>query len=178
MLKFIELIEKEVPQDDSADIGEKMFLYGLIRGINPSVVVETGTHRGKTSLYMAQALYDNEGDGHLHTADPFDWGARGNFRKIPELEKLITFYDKPGKDVKVKEIDLLFIDGFHEKEHALDEFNAHKDNLTENAIVVFHDCHYGAEPNADVNGAVEELGIKTVYIPSVNRMRIYEKSEI
>lgn len=160
----------EIPKDDSTDIGEKYFLYGLIRSINPRVVVETGTHKGLTSCYMAAALLDN-GKGYLITADPFEWGQRGNFAKFPELP--ITYYQIPGKDLKVPNIDFLFIDGFHEKQEVLDEVKALFPQLSPLAMVVFHDCHPSEGPDADVEGAIKELGLKAVLIPSVNRMRIY-----
>lgn len=160
----------EIPKDDSTDIGEKEFLYGLIRAIKPKVIVETGTHKGLTSCYMAAALKDN-GEGELYTADPFEWGAQGNFNKFPELP--ISYYQIPGKTLNIKNIDFLFIDGFHEKQEVLDEVNHFTPLLSPLAIVVFHDCHPSNSPSADVEGAIKELGLKAVLIPSVNRMRIY-----
>lgn len=177
MLDFINEIEKFVPQDDSAELEEKLFLYGLIRSIKPKIVVETGTHRGKTSLYMVQGLYDN-GEGHLHTADPIEWGQHENFKHIPELESFITFYQKPGKDLIVENIDLLFIDGFHEKLEVLAEIKALFPYLSPQAIVVFHDCDTATNILADVNGAIEEAKLNTVWIPTQNRMRIYQHSNI
>lgn len=176
MLYYQTKIDAEVPQDDSAAEGEKLFLYGLIRAIKPKVVVETGTHKGKTSLYMANALLDN-GEGVLHTADPFEqWGQRGNFAKFPEFKDIITFHAIPGKDLKIPNIDLLFIDGFHEKKEVIDEVTALFPFLSPFAMVVFHDCAPSDNVTADVEGAVAELGLKTVWIPSQNRMRIYQHS--
>ena len=88
-MKYEELIIKEVPQDDSTALEEKMILYNEIKKLKPNVVLETGTHRGLTSLYMLHAIWENK-FGHLYTADPFEWGAKGNFRKFPELEAFVT----------------------------------------------------------------------------------------
>ena len=55
MLEFREEIDKKIPTDDAADIGERMLLYSIIVSIKPKVVVETGTHRGLTALYRSQA---------------------------------------------------------------------------------------------------------------------------
>lgn len=39
------------------EVGE--FLYGLVRMMKPSHILETGTHHGISAAYMAQALKDN-----------------------------------------------------------------------------------------------------------------------
>lgn len=171
-----EKIDREIPADDSTSEGEKMFLYGLIRALNPKVVVETGTHKGLTSCYMGMALKEN-GQGYLVTADPFEWGQRGNFAKFPELP--ITYFQTPGKDLKLHDpIDFLFIDGFHEKQEVLNEVAMLFPQLSPFAVVVFHDCHPSDSDSADVEGAIKELGFKTVWIPSKNAMRIYQHSPL
>lgn len=176
MLEFIEDVKKEIPVDDSASEGEKMLLYWLIRETKPEVVVETGTHRGLSGTYLAHALHDNK-KGHLHTADPFDWGQHGNFRKFPELEKRITFYNERGEDMikKLDKIDFAFIDGFHEDFEVIPEIEALIPKLSKRAVVVFHDCWYG--DTAGVNEAVEKAGLKSVWIPTKNAIRIYTKHE-
>lgn len=170
-MEFEEKIIREVPQDDSTDIEEKMLLYNEIKKRKPKVVVETGTHRGKTTLYMAHALYEL-GEGHLHTADPYEWGALGNFRKFPELEKHITYYQIPGKDLVVDNIDFLFIDGYHEKEEVLAEIDALFPKLSKDAVVYFHDTG-GRSPTCDVPGAIEERGLKVEYLSTKNGMAVY-----
>jgi predicted O-methyltransferase YrrM len=173
-MRNFEEIEIQVPQDDSAELGEKLFLYGLIRAIKPELVVETGTHRGKTTLYMAEALLDNQ-KGRLITYDPFDtWDQKGNFRKFPEHEKIITFRKAEGKTCQEENIDLFFCDGYHDKQTVIEEVSAILPRLSPNAIVIFHDCAYPSNEACDVNGAIEALGLKTIWIPSHNKMRIYE----
>ena len=166
-------IFEEVPADDSTSMGEKMLLYWLIRDLKPKVVLETGTHRGLTSLVMAHALYDN-GEGHLHTCDPNDeWGQQGNFTKFPELNERMTFYKQRGKDMKIKDIDFFFCDGFHGIKDVVDEIDAIFPFLTDRATVVFHDCWWG---NTDgVNEAIESRMLKTVWLPTKNAIRIYNK---
>ena len=172
MLEFIEQIDKEIPTDDAADFGERLLLYSLIRSIKPEVVVETGTHKGLTALYMAQALYDNE-FGLLYTCDPNEWGAKGNIRKFPELEKRIKYFEGKGKDMEVDgKIDFLFVDSEHEKEVVIGEMEHFLPQLSERAIVVFHDCA-GDVGYVGVNAAIKELGLKTIILPTFNTMRIY-----
>lgn len=175
-LKFGEQIFKDVPADDSTSMGEKMLLYWMIRDMKPKIVLETGTHRGLTSLVMAHALYDN-GEGHLHTADPFDWGAPGNFSKIPELSEYITYYKEPGRDTvnRLEKIDFVFIDGYHEFDDVVPEIKNLLPGLNTRAVVVFHDCWYG---NTDgVNEAMESMGLHSVWLPTKNAIRIYSKHE-
>lgn len=175
MLSFLDKMYVEVPTDDSADFGEQLFLYSLIRATKPKVIVETGTHKGLTTLFMAHALYDGQIDGHVHTCDPFPWDQLGNFRKFPELEKFITFYPIRGDAMEVQNIDLLFIDGFHEKEEVLSEWNNFKDKLSDEAVVIFHDCGYPHGLTCDPNGALKELGLTTIWLPTKNSLRIYAK---
>lgn len=167
-------ITSQVPKDDSTSHGEKMLLYWLIRELKPKVVVETGTHRGLTSLYMAAAIKDN-GVGHLTTCDPNpEWGSASNFAKFPELESLITFNLAQGKTLDVKNIDFFFCDGFHGKQDVLEEIDAIFPNLSTVSTVVFHDCWYG--DTEGVNEALEERGLNTVWLPTKNAIRVYQRN--
>lgn len=47
-----------------AEVGD--FLYGLVRLLKPSKVIETGSYRGDTSIRIAEALRENQ-YGHLTT---------------------------------------------------------------------------------------------------------------
>lgn len=175
MLSFADEIEKEVPQDDSASEGEKCFLYGLVRALKPKVVLETGTHRGKATLYMANAIHDN-GIGKLYTCDPNDgWDQVGNFRKFPDFEKFITFKVIRGLDWdEPKDIDFFFCDGFHGKQDVIEEIEHYFPRLTDRAVVVFHDCDENPENDTTgVNAALTEKGLKYIHLMSQNRMRVY-----
>jgi len=52
--------------DGGVEVEVAELLYGLIRVWKPSTVLETGTHKGISSAYMAQALKDNK-KGHMVT---------------------------------------------------------------------------------------------------------------
>lgn len=177
-MKFKEEINKEVPKDDSTSEGEKMLLYWLIRELKPRNVVETGTHRGLTSLYMAHALFDN-GQGHLTTCDPnTEWGQRGNFAKFPELLPYVTFWPIKGKQLNVEDIDFAFVDGFHGFKDVYDELKTLLPKLSKSAVVILHDCWYEKEDSINgtgVNEAIESFGLQTLWLPTKNAMRIYSK---
>lgn len=169
----------EVPAEDSTSHEEKMILYNEIIKLKPLHVIETGTHRGLTTLYMLAALEEN-GDGFLNTADPYEWGAVGNFRKFPELEKRVAYHQCPGKEmIKIvgPRIDFAFIDGFHEKDVVLEEIKALLPELAPGAVVYFHDTN-GSNIHCDVPGALEEAGLKVEYLKTQNGMAryVHEKS--
>lgn len=170
-------ILKEVPQDDSAALGEKWLLYWLIREIKPLTVVETGTHKGLATLYMAAALKEN-GFGHITTYDPFEWGQRGNFAKFPSLNPYITYKQNPGTDMNERQIDFAFIDGFHGYMDVIQEIDVLIPRLSEQAVVVFHDCWYeeeGVNNGTGVNEAIADAGLQTLWLPTTNAIRIYSK---
>lgn len=170
--EFIDFVDKEIPQDDSTTLEEKLFLYALIRNIKPKVCIETGTHRGKTTLYLAKALEDN-GLGHLDTYDPYDWQQQGNFNKFPDLQKLISMHLLRGDQMEVTGIDFAFIDGFHETDIVMKEIEILLPRLNPDAVVVFHDCLYERPIPETVNLACQEAGLHTVWIPTFNCIRIY-----
>lgn len=185
-LKFVDEIEKDVQQDDSSSLGEKLIIYSIIRAIKPSVCVETGTHKGKTALYIAQALYDNK-KGHLWTAENNDRFAEESIRyfsRYPELSEFITFEKIKGEDLKIKidgisaQIDFAFIDSFHEKEVVLAEIKALFPQLSKHAIVIFHDCDIESGSQNGVNQAIEKAGLKTLWMPTQNNIRIYQHSKL
>lgn len=165
--KFI----SEVPGEDSTSREEKIILADAILSLKPEYIVETGTHRGLTTLYMLEAVRQNE-KGHIWTFDPFEWGAAGNFRKFPEHEKFVTYEQKPGKDLTVEKIDFAFIDGYHEKAEVLAELDTILPRLNKDAHVYFHDTN-GSNASCDVIGALEERGLEVEYLKTLNGMALY-----
>lgn len=163
---------------DACNKGEQEFIYGLVKAVRPEVCVETGTHKGMTAIYIARGLEDNN-KGHLYTVDPCDWGQEDIFDSLsPNLKKFITYQRIRGDELKVEgKIDFLFIDGFHGKIDVIEEIDKLFPQLNERALVLFHDCLENEENwHQGVLQALEEKKIlnKTVTIPSLNWMRLYE----
>lgn len=155
---------------------EGELLYALVRSTKPLNCVETGTHKGLSSHYIAQALKDND-RGHLITCDPVDW-KQFDMRDSSPLKDWFTFQQVRGVDSLVEDkIDFLFIDGYHGKKDVIEEIEYFFPMLSENAIVMFHDCDNNEISNTTmVNAAIFEKGLKTTFIKTQNRMRIYEHS--
>ena len=165
----------EVPADDSTTQEEKMILYDAIIKKKPKHLIETGTHKGLTSLYLMAAIDEND-VGYLNTADPYEWGAAGNFRKFPELEKRGKYHKMRGSEmIRTCDsgIDFAFIDGFHEKVEVIEEMEVLLPMLADGAIVYFHDTG-GSNIHCDVPGALKELGLKVEFIKTKNGMAKYE----
>lgn len=170
MLQYKDRIDA-LPQDDSAHENQKLFMYALVRGVRPKVVVEVGTHKGVTTLYLAQGVLDN-GEGVVHTCDPMDYGQEKVFSEFPELSEVIKYHRIKGQELEIKDIDLLFIDGFHEKEVVLAEIKHFLPRLTEHAIILFHDAG-GDNEFVGVNAAIEEAKLTTIPLHFDGVMRMY-----
>ena len=173
MITLKDEIKDKIESDDAASESEREFLYSLIRAIKPKIVVEIGTHKGMTALYMACALCDN-GVGILHTTDPKDWEQVANVKKFPFLEKFIVVHKEMGEHLDINNIDFLFIDGYHEEHYVIAEVKHFLPKLSDNGVIVFHDCG-GDNEKVGVNSAIEKLGLETAFIPTDNKMRIYGK---
>lgn len=157
---------------------EGELLYALVRCIKPKICVETGTHKTLSTHYIAKALEDN-GNGHVWTCDPFDYDQVGILKSSP-LHSRITYQKVRGVDMKIDgPIDFFFCDGYHEKEEVEAEIDYFLPKMSKHGIVVFHDCDDCPESwERMVNAAIKNRGLKTTFIKSKNRMRIYENSGI
>lgn len=159
---------REIPSEDSTSREEKLILMEAILKHKPKVIVETGTHRGLTTCYLGLAA--KEVGAVIHTYDPFEWGAYGNFAKFLDLP--IIYHQAPGKSCDVESVDFFFCDGFHEKFHVVEELKAILPKLTENAVIYFHDTN-GRNESCDVPGGIEEIGLRVEYLKTLNGMAVY-----
>lgn len=124
---------------DTAGVDEATadLLYGLIRGLQPAVVLETGTHKGRSSRAIVTALRDNAEirvleqaytayapiKGHLYTVDAEDFRIVDTGAIPPEATPYLTiitgwtpdvFDAEPLKDLQG--IEFAFLDGDHTPE--------------------------------------------------------------
>lgn len=123
------------------EVGE--FLNALVRMAKPGIVVETGTHKGFSTLMIAQALKAN-GKGHLYTADLVDHGVLKECRQFG-VESFVTFTKGDSAvaisklSPRVKNIDFLWLDADHSVEAVTKELNAALPMLRKGTLVAFHD---------------------------------------
>jgi len=151
----VEKIKPEYQQFNSGSVEVEVaeFLYSLVRLVKPERIVETGTHKGISALYMALALERNE-KGKLITFEIIEsllqeaqalWDDLGMRHRIQELlqSSLITFSCAP--------IDILFLDS--EPNLRFDEFVLYWQWLKPGGLIAIHDLgnHLGHTDNT-VNG--------------------------
>jgi hypothetical protein len=122
----------------SVDEGTATLLYGLVRGIAPLIVLETGTHKGRSTRAIAEALHDNAtvslmpytfsmavepSRGHLWTIDQTDWGFWAGTALNNETRPFVTAIVGHTPEALTQEpldslrgIELAFLDGDHTRE--------------------------------------------------------------
>jgi predicted O-methyltransferase YrrM len=156
---------------------EAELLYALVRAVKPKVVFEIGTHMGYSTMHLLEAVKDN-GEGHVWTTDPFEFNAFG--RILAEDRHWIDFLDKKGCDVKLdQKIDFVFVDGFHTIDDVRPEIANLLPQLSENAVVVFHDAQNDESNHKEgVNAAIKEAGLATVWLPTFYGLQIYQHNNV
>jgi len=123
------------------EVGE--LLHAIVRTLKPSLIVETGTHKGFSALMMAKALQQN-GSGHIHTVDMEDHGTKELFKRFG-LSSVATFYKMMSVNLirmmpKDRKIDFLWLDADHSEESVLAEIEAALHFFKPGSYVGFHDA--------------------------------------
>ena len=101
------------------DEGSADLIFGLVRALRPRVVLETGTHLGRSARAIAAALYQND-QGRLYTVDKDDYKLMFSGAIPEEHEDLVyqivgetpgVFEEEPLKSLEG--IDFAHLDGDH-----------------------------------------------------------------
>ena len=136
-----------------------LFLYGLLRRYNPRVGVETGTHRGYSSAWLALAMKDavaffpGRRPGVLFTVDVGEY--EGEPEDLWQKLGLSNIHHHIGDSLRfqppIAPIDFLWLDADHGTEFIVNEwehfkpwFNPHK------MMVGFHDTRLDVREGAAV----------------------------
>jgi len=156
LLEKIELINADVLKDYSRNGAFYIPLYFLVRELKPEIVIETGVHRGVSSLFILQAMEDNN-KGTLYSIDlPFaeyETDTRGPTKSFLPLEKVGVCVNKelrkrwnliledskkelPKLISSIKSLDIFLHDSKHTYEHMLWEFETIWPVLKENGILI------------------------------------------
>lgn len=126
----------------SVDEGYALFLEGLVRAIQPRVIFETGTHKGRSARAMAQGLMDN-GFGEIWTVDMDDYGLMTSGAMYPEMKDRVhqivghtpeVFECKELKELQ--DIDFAHIDGDHTGEGMVADIQYVEDHCVDGCVVV------------------------------------------
>ncbi len=134
------------------NLGMGWIYYGLVRMMRPKLVVVIGSYRGFSPLVFGKALQDNGDSGQLIFIDP---GLVDGFWKDPD--RVREHFHRFGVDNihhfpmttqefmktelygQLKNIGILFVDGFHTDEYARIDHKAFERRLAPDGITLFHD---------------------------------------
>lgn len=146
-------------------------LYALVKSSKPSVVVEIGSARGRSTCFMGLALKEN-GSGKLYAIDPHTETAwndadsidtfnilKGNVESLgltSVVEILRSTSDEVAREWK-SPIDILFIDGDHSYEGARRDWDLFTPFVTQFGCVIFHDTLWDLRP--DPQYARADMGV-------------------
>ena len=126
-------------------------LFRMVNHYQPKTIIELGTSFGITTSYLAAAnanakIYTIEGSTAI--ADI----AQKTFKRmdLKNIELIKGDFNSalPALLLKLKTIDLAFIDGNHRKEPTLEYFAKLLNSSTLNSIFVFDDIHWSADMEA------------------------------
>jgi len=121
------------------------FLFRLVSRYKSQTIVEMGTSLGVSTMYLALPEKQNRVytiEGCTETADI----ANEAFKK-QELSNVNLFTGRfvdvlPVIFEEIETIDLLFVDGHHDKDATLEYFRMCKEKAGNNSIFVFDDIHW------------------------------------
>lgn len=128
--------------DAGTEVEVSEFIYSFVRMLKPDMVLETGTHIGVSSTYIAQALEDN------------NRGTIATFEIIPQhFNSAAALFNEQGLSHRIQSflmdaqqfdasginIDFLFLDS--EPQLRFDEFLKFYPNVRPGGFILIHDLH-------------------------------------
>jgi predicted O-methyltransferase YrrM len=129
-------------------------LYGLVRTLAPSAIIEIGSAKGRSTCAMALACSQNA-KGKVYAIDPHTpnyWSDRVRdssydfllerlraYRLEPWCEVIRKTSEEALVDPPTVKADLVFIDGDHSYEGVKRDFELCKPLISEHGLVLFHD---------------------------------------
>jgi len=191
MLSLAEFLIRSASENIDAGTNEleHLLLYSLMRGINARTVIEIGTRRGHSGVWLARAIEDNSG-GRLFCIDPFN-GTHGsdgeydqqhakarfarfglsNYLILPDLSRVaLPMFDDSS-------VDAAFIDGDHSYSGVSYDFSECKRIVRDGGLVMMHDI----SNVADVVRFVSELADRKermLWLPGgLGGLAVYQKVE-
>lgn len=135
------------------EVGE--FLYGIVRMHKPKMILETGTHYGVSSTYMALALKKN-GVGRITTIDPSYYEEAKLIHSTTETLDYITQVQTHAEKFDSSDkYQLLFLDS--EPSLRFPEFERFFDMIDPGGIIIIHDLnrHLSYNPHQDKSLPIE-----------------------
>lgn len=148
--ELLEMGHEQTLMDKNLGLG--WLYYSQVRIIKPKVCVCIGSWRGFVPIILARALKDNQNNGKLIFIDPSfadnfwtdpqknnEWFSRFGLTNIKHHLMTTQEFVTSKAFKKLKDIGLLFIDGYHTAEQAMFDHEAFKSVLSIDASIFFHD---------------------------------------
>lgn len=119
-------------------------IYGIVRGIKPKAILEIGVRSGVSTRVMCKAIEDGkmEVDYHCCDIDEKSKNVQGK-TKVP-LNFHIMFSDELARKWD-REIDILFIDGFHQYAQVTRDYTNFSKFVRSNGFIFLHDTYPPSE---------------------------------
>ena len=159
-----------LPDGQSTEIEVSWLIGGLVRGLQPGTVVETGSHGGQTTEIILRAL-DESGRGTLVTCE-IDPERRAALAPHP---RLVVLGDSLQADLsEFAPIDFCFFDSV--PEIRVREFERYWKWMRVGTIVAFHDTASQAAGGQgwELRAQIEALNIPLVYLPTPRGLALGE----
>jgi Methyltransferase domain len=138
------------------------FLYGLIRLLKPSVVIETGCYLGDTTELMGQALAVNR-FGHLWACDLDEKAVIATLLKVHDLPVTVVHSLSSDLLATTQHVDLAFLDGGDRLKEARSLKHSPR------AFVAMHDAK-----NHNFSQLEQELGWKEMFFPIPRGLSLFQ----
>ena len=140
-MKYEEFVSQTKTIPRAATTRHAHILYGLVRWLQPKVVVEVGSWFGYTAVWMARALQEN-GEGRLFCVDDFslDYSSYETLNRnllMCGVMDVVTVVPSKSSEFEWPKCDLAFIDGDHSYEGCWRHFL--KAEASGASCIVIHD---------------------------------------
>lgn len=167
-------------QGNAIEIETGLLLYAMVLRLRPCAIIETGTHRGYSSAWMASALADIRENGpscdsaRMYTVDGNGYDGRPEaLWKELGVSELVTHKISNSWDVDFGDlgriVDFMWLDADHSGDSIVREFYHFKPFLVDGCVVGFHDTHLDARMHPGIQaiidtcpGRVEQLSFRNM----------------
>lgn len=120
----------------------------IIFDLRPDVIVECGTYKGGTAVFIAHIL-DILNNGKVISIDIKDWKGRPEHKRIDYLLGSSTSKDIVSQIARLingKERIMAILDSDHSKEHVLEELKIYSSFVTKGSYLVVEDTDLNGHP--------------------------------
>jgi predicted O-methyltransferase YrrM len=152
-------------------VTDRLMLYGLVRGLRPSSVLEIGVRWGGGARIIAAALEDVGGHGRAVGLDPSPQQFRAPARSLYGRYEIMggrSPDDVPAAAKRLNgQLDMVVIDALHTYEYARQDIEAVLPHLARGAHILLHDAYHqgiaraAQEAIERSDGELVDLGILT-----------------